>query len=87
VERNDQAFIYVVELTDRLPTRVCLYPTMIRGCHAFLAEGVHASRIVARMTELCAKFRTPTSWNPERQRIEIECAGLLDRNVSSSANP
>jgi poly-gamma-glutamate capsule biosynthesis protein CapA/YwtB (metallophosphatase superfamily) len=71
VERNDQSFIYVVEVTDRLPARVCLYPTMIRGCHAFLAEGVHASRIAARMTGLCAKFQTPTIWNQERQRIEL----------------
>ncbi len=71
IERNDQSFIYVMEMAGRIPRGVRLYPTLIRGCHASLAQGVHALNITGKMAELCAAFHTPTLWNPERQCLEI----------------
>ena len=60
IERNDQSFIYVMEMAGRIPRGVRLYPTLIRGCHASLAEGVYALNITEKMAELCAAFHTPT---------------------------
>jgi poly-gamma-glutamate capsule biosynthesis protein CapA/YwtB (metallophosphatase superfamily) len=69
-ERNDQSFIYVIETEDGIPRGVCLYPTVIRGCHASLAEGVCALGITDKMAELCAAFHTPTRWNQVRRCVE-----------------
>ena len=71
VERNDQSFIYMIELTGRIPHGVRMYPTLIRGCHASLAHGVHALSITQKMADLCAEFHTPTSWNQARGCLEI----------------
>jgi poly-gamma-glutamate capsule biosynthesis protein CapA/YwtB (metallophosphatase superfamily) len=83
IERNDQSFIYVIETTDRLPARVCLYPTLIRGCHASLAKGVHASRITDKMVDLCAALGTRATWNPIRQRLDLERFDLIERSARS----
>jgi poly-gamma-glutamate capsule biosynthesis protein CapA/YwtB (metallophosphatase superfamily) len=82
-ERNDRSFIYVIEMTDRLPARVCLSPTLIRGCHASLAKGIQASRIADKMVDLCAALSTRATWNPERQRLELKGLDLTERSARS----
>ena len=72
IERNDQSFIFVVEMARKTPRGLHLYPTLIRGCHASLAEGVYAMGITGKMAELCAAFRTPTHWNQARRCLEID---------------
>ena len=71
IERNDQSFIYVLEMAGRIPHGVRMYSTLIRGCHASLAEGLHALGITNKMAELCAAFHTPTRWNQSRRCMEI----------------
>ncbi|HYK88182.1 MAG TPA: CapA family protein [Acidobacteriota bacterium] len=71
IERNDQSFIYMIEIADTKPAGICLYPTLIRGCRASLAKGIHAFRIADKMRDLCAGLRTRTSWNQARGRMEI----------------
>jgi len=71
IERNDQSFIYVIEMAGGIPRGVRLYPTLIRGCHASLADGVYALAITDKMAELCAAFRTPIRWNQARRCMEI----------------
>ena len=71
IERNDQSFIYVMEMAGKTSRGLSLYPTLIRGCHASLAEGVYALAIADKMTELCAAFRTSTRWNQVRRCIKI----------------
>ncbi len=71
IERNDQSFIYVIEMAGGIPRGVRLYPTLIRGCHASLAEGVYALGITDKMAELCAAFNTTTRWNQARRCMEI----------------
>ncbi|MBZ5644903.1 MAG: CapA family protein [Acidobacteriia bacterium] len=71
VEPNDQSFIYVMEMAGRIARGVRMYPTLIRGCHASLAEGVYALSITQKMVDLCAEYHTPTHWNPARGCLEI----------------
>jgi poly-gamma-glutamate capsule biosynthesis protein CapA/YwtB (metallophosphatase superfamily) len=71
IERNDQSFIYAIEMAGRVPCRLSLYPTLIRVCHASLAEGVQALSITEKMTELCAAFNTPIRWSQARRCLEI----------------
>ena len=61
---------------SRIPRGVRLYPTLIRGCHASLAEGVYALGITDKMAELCAAFQIPTRWNQALRCIEIAHSNL-----------
>lgn len=71
IERNDQSFIYLMETEGRISRGVRLYPTLIRRCRAFHAEGVHAVGITDKMKELCKPFHTSASWNQAQQCLEI----------------
>jgi poly-gamma-glutamate capsule biosynthesis protein CapA/YwtB (metallophosphatase superfamily) len=79
IERNDQSFIFMLELDASGPTRLRLHPTMIDYCQARLARKDEAEAIAAKMQELCSAFGTPTRWNPEQQVLEISVrAAALD---------
>jgi poly-gamma-glutamate synthesis protein (capsule biosynthesis protein) len=78
VERNDQSFIFVIEVADGKPRVMRLYPTLIRGCHASLAQGVHALAIAEKMKELCSNLGTHTAWNQGQQRLELEDAEVIE---------
>lgn len=84
IERNDQGFIYVTAIENGVPKGMFLRPTLIRGCHASLAEGVHASRIADKMSELCAALNTQTNWNQGEQRLDIERFDLTKQSASSA---
>jgi poly-gamma-glutamate capsule biosynthesis protein CapA/YwtB (metallophosphatase superfamily) len=71
IERNDQSFVFMVELDAAGPTRLRLYPTMIDDCQARLARKSEAQVIAAKMQELCAAFGTTTRWDAEQQLLEI----------------
>jgi len=89
IERNDQSFIYVIEMADRIPQVLRLYPTLIRRCHASLADGVYVLGIAKKMKKLCTGFHTRTRWNHARQCMEIARFDLREQiapqppNVSS----
>jgi len=71
IERNDQSFIFVLKMRDRTWHDLRLYPTLIRGCHASRAKGIHALSISGKMKELCAAFGTHARWNEGQQWLEI----------------
>jgi poly-gamma-glutamate capsule biosynthesis protein CapA/YwtB (metallophosphatase superfamily) len=71
VERNDQSFIFLVELNAEGPPRLRLYPTMIDHCQARLARETEAQSIAGKMQSLCAPFRTLTCWDPEHRLLEV----------------
>jgi poly-gamma-glutamate synthesis protein (capsule biosynthesis protein) len=70
IERNDQSFIYLADIENRIPRRLDLYPTLIRRCQARRA-GVHAEGIVDKMKELCSGMNTPAKWNPASHCLEV----------------
>jgi poly-gamma-glutamate capsule biosynthesis protein CapA/YwtB (metallophosphatase superfamily) len=71
IERNDQSFIYVLDVEDGIPRNFSLYPTMIRGCQANRATGVHELAIIEKMQELCSGLGTRADWNKERRCLEV----------------
>lgn len=71
IERNDQSFIFVLKMRDRIWHGLRLYPTLIRDCHASRAKGIHALGISGKMKELCAAFGTHARWNEGQQWLEI----------------
>ena len=70
IERNDQSFIFTVDLDKKGPCGLRLYPTVIRRCQAAMAEGGEARRIARKMEELCAPFHAPIQWNEGKQCLE-----------------
>ncbi|MCI0747659.1 MAG: CapA family protein [Verrucomicrobia subdivision 3 bacterium] len=72
LERNDQSFIFVLEMDKGLFHRLRLYPTVIRHFQARLAGIDEAREIAARMVKLCDSFQTPASWNPGERCLDIE---------------
>jgi poly-gamma-glutamate synthesis protein (capsule biosynthesis protein) len=70
-ERNDQSFIFLVNVNVEGPVRVRLRPTMIDYCQARLAHEAEAAGIAAKMQALCAALGTLTVWGSEPQVLEV----------------
>jgi poly-gamma-glutamate synthesis protein (capsule biosynthesis protein) len=71
IERNDESFVFLVELGEGEETRVVLYPTTIREFQANLAEGERARSIAERMQVLCRSWNTASSWGLAEQRLML----------------
>ena len=74
-ERNDESFLFLVELGDTGETRVVLYPTTIREFQANLAEGERARSIAETMQRLCNSWNTASSWHPGELRLTLSGTG------------
>ncbi len=67
-ERNDESFVFIVEIVDRRINRLLLYPTVItRSFQARLAPDAEA--IVSKMEVLCREFGTEAVWQAPRLDI------------------
>jgi len=74
-ERNDESFLFLVELGEEGETRVVLHPTTIREFQANLAEGERARSIAETMQNLCRSWNTASSWHPGEQRLTLSGTG------------
>lgn len=71
VERNDESFIWCLDLVDRRPSRLLLIPAVIRHFQAQLGRGPERRRIVRRMRALCTALRTETMDVSEGVEIRV----------------
>jgi poly-gamma-glutamate synthesis protein (capsule biosynthesis protein) len=72
LERNDQSFLFVLELEGDRVRRLLLYPTVIGEFQARRACPDAAEAIANRMAVLCAELRTQATWQAEEQVLVIE---------------
>jgi poly-gamma-glutamate capsule biosynthesis protein CapA/YwtB (metallophosphatase superfamily) len=79
IERNDQSFIFMLELDAAGAARLRLHPTLIAYCQARLAKEKEAHGIAAKMQELCVAFGTRTHWDPEQQLLEVSAQTAASR--------
>lgn len=82
-ERNDQSFIFLVELNEAGPAGLRLFPTMIDYCQARLARTTEAQDIAAKMQELCSALGTPARWDREKQFLEVSARTSGNNFVSA----
>lgn len=75
VERNDQSFVFVVEVEQGRTRRLELYPTVIRNFQARRASGFEAGEIAKKMQRLCAALDAKASWRAEKGVLEIRVSG------------
>jgi len=57
-ERNDESFIFVVEIREGRPNLLRLHPTIISDCQAQCAPGERAHNIATKMKKLCTDMKT-----------------------------
>ena len=74
VERNDQSFLFLLDVHDGAPTRLRLFPTVITDFQARRA-GVEAAWIAHRMQRRSAELGTEARWVDEEGCLEIDCGG------------
>ncbi len=72
VERNDQSFLFLIELHETTPSRLLLYPTVIRHYQARRANNEECHAMIANMQRLCAQLKTETHWNEEKECLEVD---------------
>jgi poly-gamma-glutamate capsule biosynthesis protein CapA/YwtB (metallophosphatase superfamily) len=65
IERNDESFIFVVEIENGAARGLRLYPTMIAECRARRASGADAEGIAIKMERLWRAIGTPAVWGEE----------------------
>ena len=70
VERNDQSFVFMLDTAGSAPRTLRLYPTVIAGFQARLAQG-SAPDIAARMQRLSGHLGTLSRWNAPGRCLEI----------------
>jgi poly-gamma-glutamate capsule biosynthesis protein CapA/YwtB (metallophosphatase superfamily) len=71
VERNDESFVFTLEMNGARLSRMVLHPTVIADCQARLAEGDRARSIALKMTRLCERLGTPARWLEAEKTLEI----------------
>jgi len=71
IERNDESFIFLVEMEKEKITKLHLYPTLIRNFQTRLVARNEAPKIARKMKDLCAELNTPARWDEDEQRLEI----------------
>jgi poly-gamma-glutamate capsule biosynthesis protein CapA/YwtB (metallophosphatase superfamily) len=85
IERNDESFIFVVEIDQHVTRGLRLYPTLIRDFQARRASRVEGKRIAEKMQRLCRAFHTPAAWSEEEGSLAVGYAQeLADSQISSS---
>jgi poly-gamma-glutamate capsule biosynthesis protein CapA/YwtB (metallophosphatase superfamily) len=71
VERNDQTWIFVLEIDGGQVQRLLLYPTVIRDFQALLACPGEAEDMAAKMQQLCAELHTRAIWRDKERCLSI----------------
>jgi poly-gamma-glutamate capsule biosynthesis protein CapA/YwtB (metallophosphatase superfamily) len=71
IERNDESFVFALEMNGSRMTRMTLHPTLIADCQARLAQGDRARSIALKMTRLCDRLGTQARWLEAEKTLEI----------------
>jgi poly-gamma-glutamate synthesis protein (capsule biosynthesis protein) len=72
VERNDQSFFFLLEVSGRSRSTLRLYPTVIEDFRVRLAAE-EARPIAAKMQRLSAELGTTATWLGAERCLEIRC--------------
>jgi len=71
IERNDESFVFVVEVSDARVISMRLHPAQIVQSQATMARGERAEQIAYKMASLCADMGTPIRWLETEQVLQI----------------
>jgi poly-gamma-glutamate capsule biosynthesis protein CapA/YwtB (metallophosphatase superfamily) len=71
IERNDESFVFLLEMDGGRMTRMMLRPTVIADCQARMAQGERATTIARKMAHLCEQLGTPSRWLEVKNILEV----------------
>lgn len=71
INRNDESFVFMLELEGNRMARMLLHPTVIDDCQARIARGERARSIGLKMARLCERLGTPVRWLEKETALEI----------------
>lgn len=71
VERNDESFVFVVDLRDPAVSGLRLFPTVVDDFQARMARGDRAKEVATKMSQLCGKLGSGTRWNETETALEV----------------
>jgi poly-gamma-glutamate synthesis protein (capsule biosynthesis protein) len=83
VERNDQSFLFVIELNETMLSHLFLYPTVIHHLQARRASNEECEVIREGMQRRCENLETGTRWNEQENRLEVDIGPMYGTAVSS----
>lgn len=72
IERNDQSFIFTIEIQGGQVKTIKLIPTIIDNFQALLAEGDEAQNICLKMQTLSAELDIPLEFNTSENQLSFE---------------
>lgn len=78
VERNDESFMFIVEIADGRVEYVRMYPVVIEHFQVRLA-GERGGTIAARMEKLCRDLGTEAVWVEEESMLEVYPATIVKK--------
>lgn len=71
IERNDESFVFTLDIDNARMARMLLHPTEIAHCQARVARGGRAEQIAIKMARLCKQFGTSARWLKSEEALEI----------------
>jgi poly-gamma-glutamate capsule biosynthesis protein CapA/YwtB (metallophosphatase superfamily) len=74
IQRNDQSFVFVVEVEGGRIAGLELHPTVIRNMQSRRAQEPERQAIVAKMRRLCDEFGTESVWREGEGYLRIPIA-------------
>lgn len=77
IERNDQSFVFRLEVIDNAIRRACLSPIRIEDFQAWRTHGSEAREIATVMQKLCGELGTVAVWKEKEECLEIGI-GIMD---------
>ncbi|MBO9198889.1 MULTISPECIES: CapA family protein [Niastella] len=72
IERNDESFIFMIEIFEQSIQNMFLYPTIIKNFQVQLADLSRVIHIASRMKRLCRELGTQTCWNGASGTLDIK---------------
>lgn len=72
IERNDESFIFILEIEGKALRRLAMYPTIIESFQAHVDKSRRAITISTKMKRLCHEFKTEALWNEKKDVLKLD---------------
>lgn len=71
IERNDESFVFAIDIDKNRIKRLHLYPTIINRFQALMAKQERQKEIISKMQKLCKDLETDAKWRSRQGFLEV----------------
>jgi hypothetical protein len=72
MERNDESFVFIVDVSDWRVREISMYPTQICSLRARRTDPQAALAIASKMNTLCRELQTDNQWSEVDRCLKID---------------